>query len=93
MYDVLRMQRISVHIPDEIRRTISLAAKAKNKVESEIIREALDKGLKAIHPKSNSAKALLNFAKMAEKIPTKGKVPADFIKNLDYYTWGGEKRD
>lgn len=93
MYDVLHMQRISVHIPDEIRRTISLTAKAKNKAESEIIREALDKGLKTIHPKSASAQALLDFADMAEKIPTKGKVPADFIKNLDYYTWGGEKRD
>lgn len=92
MYDVLRMQRISVHIPDETKTTISLAAKAGNKTEAEIIRDALDKGLAANHPKSN-AQALLNLAKMAEKIPTKGKLPADFIKNLDYYTWGGEKRD
>jgi len=86
------MQRISVFIPDETKRTINITAKAANKTEAEIIRDALSKGLKANHPKSN-AQALLDLAKMAKKIPTKGKVPADFIKNLDYYTWGGEKRD
>lgn len=91
MYDVLRMQRISVHIPDETRRTISLAAKAKNKTEAEIIRDALGKGLKTIQPKSN-AQALLDLAEMAKKIPTKGKIPKDVVKNMDYYMWGGEKR-
>ena len=92
MYDVLHMQRISVHIPDETRKTIAFTAKSQNKPESEIIREALDQGLEAIHPKIASAQALLNLAKMAEKIPTKGKVPKDAVKNMDYYTWGGEKR-
>ena len=67
-------------------------AKSKSKPAAEIVREALEEGLEMIHPKSTSAQALVDFAKMAEKIPTKGKVPADFIKNLDYYTWGGEKR-
>ncbi len=87
------MQRISVYIPTETRKRINLVAKAKSKAEAEIIRDALDKGLEDIHPSSSSAQALVDFAKMAEKIPTKGKLPADFIKNLDYYTWGGEKRD
>lgn len=93
LYDILHMQRISVHIPDEIRRRINLAAKAKSRAEAEVIREALEEGLEVIHPKSTSAQALVDLAKMAEKIPTKGRVPADFIKNLDYYTWGGEKRE
>lgn len=86
------MQRISVYIPTETRKRINLVAKAKSKAEAEIIRDALDKGLKAIHPPSSSAQALLNFAKLAEQIPTKGKVPKDAVKNMDYYTWGGEKR-
>jgi len=86
------MQRISVHIPEDTRKRINILAKTKNKAEAEVIREALEEGLDAIHPKSTSAQALVDLAKMAEKIPTKGKVPADFIKNLDYYTWGGEKR-
>lgn len=87
------MQRISVHISDETKQRIDLAAKAKNKLESELIRDALDAGLKAIYPQSNSAQALLDFAKKAEKIPTKGKVPTDIIENMDYYTWGGKKRE
>jgi len=86
------MQRISVHIPEDTRKRINILAKSKNKAEAEVIREALEEGLDAIHPKSTSAQALVDLAKMAEKIPTIGKVPADFIKNLDYYTWGGEKR-
>ena len=85
------MQRISVYIPEETKRRINLAAKAKSKAESEIIRDALDEGLKKIYSPASSAQALLDLAKLAEKIPTKGKVPKDLIENLDYYTWGGKK--
>lgn len=92
IYDVF-MQRISVHIPEDTRKRISLIAQNKNRAEADIIREALDQGLDKIYPKTASAQALLDLAKMMEKIPTKGKVPKDFIKNLDYYTWGGKKRE
>ena len=91
MYDVLRMQRISVHIPEETRKTISLAARTGNKTEAEIIRDALDKGLKTIQPKSN-AQALLDLAEMAKKIPSRPDEPKDVSINHDYYAWGGEKR-
>lgn len=87
------MYRISVYIPEEIKKKINLAAKAKSRAESEIIRQALDEGLKKLYSPASSAQALLDLAKLAEKIPTKGKVPKDFIKNLDYYTWGGKKRE
>jgi predicted DNA-binding protein len=87
------MQRISVYIPEDTKKRINLVASSKSKAEAEVIREALDKGLKIIYPPSSSAQALLDLAKMAEKIPTKGKIPKDFIKNLDYYTWGGEKHE
>lgn len=85
------MQRISVYIPEETKIRINLLAKSKGKTEAGIIRDALDEGLDQIHPKSASAQALLNLAKMAEKIPTKGKVPIDASINHDYYLWGGEK--
>ena len=85
------MQRISVYIQEETKRRINLAARAKSKAESEIIRDALDEGLKKIYSPASSAQALLDLAKLAEKIPTKGKVPKDLIENLDYYTWGGKK--
>lgn len=86
------MQRISVHIPYETRRRISLVAKAKSKAEAVVIREALDQGLEKMHPQSTSAQALVDFVKMIEKIPTKGNVPKDAVENMDYYTWGGSKR-
>ena len=40
---------------------------------------------------SRSAKALLDLAQMAKKIPTQGKIPIDAVKNMDFYTWGGKK--
>lgn len=86
------MQRISVHIPDETRTRISLIAQAKSTAEAVIIRDALNQGLDIVHPKTASAQALLDLAKMAKKIPTKGKIPKDAVKNMDYYMWGGEKR-
>lgn len=86
------MLRISVHIPEETRIRINLISKNKNKAEAEVIRAALDEGLRTLYPPTSSAQALLDLAKMAEKIPTKGKLPKDLIENLDYYTWGGKKR-
>lgn len=86
------MQRISVHIPDETRTRISLIAQAKSKAEAVIIRDALNQGLDLVQPKTASAQALLDLAEMAKKIPTKGKIPKDAVKNMDYYMWGGEKR-
>lgn len=87
------MQRISVHISDETRQRIDLAAKAKNKIESELIREAIDVGLKVIYPKSSSAKGLLMLAKMAEQLPSRSGAPRDISQNLDYYAWGGPKKN
>lgn len=85
------MQRISVYIHEETKKRISLTAKAKAKDQSEIIREALDKGLKILYPVSTSAKALVNLAIKAQKIPSKENAPKDLSLNLDYYAWGGEK--
>lgn len=87
------MQRISVHISDETKQRIDLAAKAKNKVESEVIREAIDAGLNLISPKSSSAKGLLRLAKMAEQLPSKPNAPRDVSENLDFYAWGGSNKN
>jgi len=87
------MQRISLHISDETKQRIDLAAKAKNKVESELIREAIDAGLNLISPKSSSAKNLLRLAQMAEQLPSKANAPKDVSENLDYYAWGERRKD
>lgn len=86
------MQRISVHISDEIRQRIDLAAKATRKMESEVIRDALQQGLDIIQPKSSSVQALVDLAKMAEQLPSKPNAPRDVSENLDYYAWGGSKK-
>ncbi len=86
------MQRISVHISDETKQRIDLAAKAKRKIESELIREALNTGLDVIYPKSSSVKALVELASFAEKLPFNSNTPSDISENHDYYAWGGEKR-
>jgi len=86
------MQRISVHISSETKQRIDLVAKAKRKVESELIREAIDLGLNVIYPKSSSVKALVELASFAEKFPSNPNTPSDISENHDYYAWGGKKR-
>lgn len=87
------MLRINIYLPEDLNRKLDFTAKSRRAAKAQVIREALQEGLKVIQPKFNTAKALLEFAKMAQKIPTKGKVPLDAVKNMDYYTWGGEKRE
>lgn len=82
------MQRISVHITDETKQRIDLAAKAKNKVEAELIREALDEGLKKIYPPSTSGQALLNLAKMAKSLPSQKGEPTDISSDTAKYAFG-----
>ena len=94
MYNVYyyNMLRINIYIPEDMNKQLDFTAKSRHKAKAEVIREALNHGLKVIQPKSGNAQALLDLAKMAEKIPTVGNMPKDFSKNLDHYTWGGEKR-
>lgn len=84
------MQRISVHITDETKQKIDLLAKAKNKVESELIREAIDAGLDSISPKVSSAKALVNLSKMAKDLPSHPEDPKDVSEDTAKYAFGGQ---
>lgn len=87
------MLRMNIYIPEDLNQKLAFTAKYQRKAKAQVVREALQAGLKVIQPKSSTAQALLNLAKMAEEIPTKGDIPKDFVKNLDYYTWGGSKRE
>lgn len=85
------VQRTHVYLPDELSRQIDNAAKTQRKSKSEIIREALEKGIKAVRgQKSQSGRALLDLARLAKNL--KGTGPKDLSTNHDYYIWGGEKR-
>lgn len=80
------MQRTYVYLPDELKREIDNTAKAKRVSKSEVIREAVEQGLKVVRPqKSQSAKALLEMAKKAEKLNVSG--PADLAEKHNEYTW------
>lgn len=85
------MQKISVHVPDDMKFRIALVAKIRNQGVSDVIREAIDKGLQTSHPKSTSGQALLNLAKMAEELASETPPITDLSINHDYYAWGGAK--
>lgn len=79
-------------MPEEINREIAYLANRQGKSKAEVTRNILEAGLKAVEPKkSSSARALINFAKLASKF--KGNAPRDLSENHDYYTWGGKKRN
>lgn len=82
------MQRISVHITDETKQRIDLAAKAQNKIEAELIREAIDAGLKVLHPQT-SAKALVDLANMAKGLPSRLNERTDISRDTAEYAFGG----
>lgn len=83
------MYRTYIYLPEELKREIDTAAKDKRKSKAAVIREALEKGIRTINPKrSNSAKALLEMVKRAEKLLKDEKLPKDLAKNHDKYTWG-----
>ena len=80
------MQRTHVYLPDELKREIDNTAKAKRVSKSEVIRVAVEQGLKVVRPKkSQSAKALLDMAKKAEKLNVSG--PTDLAEKHNEYTW------
>ena len=87
------MLRINIYIPEDLNRRLSLTARYHRKAKAEIVREALASGLTTMQPKSVSAKALLDFAKRAEALLTRGNMPKAFVKNMHFYTWGGTKRE
>ena len=93
MMYIMVMLRINIYIPEDLNTLLTVAAQAKRKPKAEVIREALNVGMKVLKPTSGSAQALITFANQAKEIPTTGNVPKDFVKNIDYYTWGGKKRE
>ena len=85
------MYRTYIYLPEELKYEIEATAQSQKKSKAEVIRKALESGLKKTKTNPpNSAAALVKMAKMAEKLGGGG--PKDLSINHDYYTWGGEKR-
>lgn len=85
------MYRMHIHLPDELKSQIAVAAMVTGEAKAEVVRKALQHGLKAYQPdRSSSAANLLKLADQARSTPGKG--PRDLSVNHDYYAWGGRKR-
>ncbi|MBI4066091.1 hypothetical protein HY411_00080 [Candidatus Gottesmanbacteria bacterium] len=85
------MYRMHIHLPDELKSQIAVAAMVAGEHKAEVVRKALQQGLKAYHPsRSSAATNLLKLSDQARNIPGKG--PRDLSVNHDYYAWGGRKR-
>lgn len=82
------MLRINIYIPEELNQRLNFAAQAKKRVKAEIIREAIEKGLQKLQPKSSSAQALLNLAKLAEGLPSDPRDPTDISEDTAKYAFG-----
>jgi hypothetical protein len=87
------MYRFHLYLPEQLKYKINSTAKLQKKSKAEVVREALEEGLKVIQPKSNSIQGLLDLAKMAEELPYNKNDPKDLSMNHDYYAWGGEKKE
>ncbi len=85
------MYRLHIHLPDEFKSQIAVAAMVTGEPKAEVVRRALQNGLKTLHlHRSSSAAHLLKLSDQAGSTPGKG--PRDLSVNHDYYAWGGKKR-
>ncbi|HCS78908.1 TPA: hypothetical protein DIV55_04155 [Patescibacteria group bacterium] len=81
------MLKTYLYVPEELVAKINLMAKSQNKSKAEVIRQALEKGISAIHQQGTaSAQALLKIAEIGKKYNLKG--PKDGSEKMDEYLWG-----
>ena len=83
---MMYMLKTYLYLPEELDRQIKNVAKNQKKSKAEVIRSAVENGLKSIN-QDNSA-GLKAFAKLAEiGIKHNVKGPKDSAKRHDYYLW------
>lgn len=86
------MYRLHLYLSEDLKNKLDIKARITGKSKAELAREALEEGLKKTQTiKSNSAKALVELAKMAEQLPSDPSDPKDLSTNHNYYAWGGKK--
>jgi len=86
------MLRVNIYLTEELNREIEQISRISAISKAEVVREALKKGLNKTSLKPNPNKALFEFIKLAESIPSEFGAPTDVSVNHDYYAWGGRKR-
>ena len=82
------MLRTNVYLTADQERAIKARAEVAQKPKAVVLRELIDKGLKASSmQKSASTEVFIRLAEIAENFKGKGVAPKDLSSNLDKYTW------
>ena len=81
------MLKTYLYIPEHLEEKIILTAKTQNKSKAEIIRQALEKGIKIVQHQGNaSIDVLFKLEKLGKKYKIKG--PKDAVEHFDNYLYG-----
>lgn len=82
------MKRTYLYLPDPLDRAVSQAARELHQKRSQVMREALSRGLKTMHGgKSTSAKALAKLVQQARKTNITPPLPSNLASNHNEYIW------
>ncbi|HUD44500.1 MAG TPA: ribbon-helix-helix domain-containing protein [Patescibacteria group bacterium] len=79
------MIRTQVYLTQQLNQSLDIISKQEKKPKAQIIREALEDGIKQKTYMSNAGKALLELAEFGKKLHIKG--PKDLSTNIDKYLY------
>lgn len=86
------MLKTYLYIPEHLAQKIGHTAKTQKKSKAEVMRQALESGLKKFKSQGNAGvEVLFKLADLGKKYKLKG--PRDGSVNHDYYLWGLPKKD
>lgn len=81
------MLKTYLYIPEQLEEKLILTAKTQRKSKAEVMRQALEKGIRDIQQQGTaSAQVLLKIAELGRKYKVKG--PKDAVERFDEYLYG-----
>ena len=82
-----KLSPTTIYLHPKVKKTMRLLALQRKCTDAEVYRKVINEGLKIVNgePATSSTKGLLEVAKMAKKLKTKG--PKDLSINHDKYLW------
>ena len=85
MLYIIHMIRMQVYLPQQLSQILGIIAKREQKPKAQIIREALEDGIKKKVNVNNAGRALLELAELGKKLHVKGL--KDLSTNVDKYLY------
>lgn len=81
------MLKTYLYIPEQLEKRIKLTAETQKKSKAEIIRQAIERGLKEEEKRASAGvEALFRIAELGKKYKLKG--PKDSSERIDELLWG-----